>query len=189
MEHEYEVTLEDLVAFNLHYFQHNPAMRRQLLRARILVSFLTPLLTLLTIAAINGASRRGRLLDWFAVVVGLSGGAVIYLLYPWLSRRGLRRRVTKLLADPANRNMLGKKQLRLRPDAIELRSEHSTSSTAWAGIEQLGLTESLVLLYLTGISAIVVPKRSFADAAKAQVFEQVVRQHYQAATGKILQES
>ena len=189
MEHEYEVTLEDLVAFNMHYFRHNPAIRRQLLKARILVAFLTPLLTLLAIVALNSASARRPPIDSFAVLVSLIGGGVIFLLYPALSRRGLRRRATKLLADPANRNMLGKKRLTLRPDTLELRSETSTSSTTWAGIEQIAVTESLVLLYLTGISAIVVPKRSFAGPAQAQAFEQMVRQHYQAATGNMLRES
>lgn len=186
MDHEYEVTLEDLVAFNMHYFRHNSAIRRQLLSGRILVALLTTLLALLFIFVLNTAANRNQPLDWFAAAVSVVGGGVIFLIYPLLSQCGLQRRAIRLLADPANRSMLGKKRLVLGPDAIEFQSELSTSSTKWAGLERIATTDSLILLYLTAMSAIVVPKRSFADASQAQAFEQQVQGHYHAATGQPL---
>lgn len=161
MKTEFELTTEDLLAFNWHHYQHSPTMRQAFRKGYIMVIFLSALLGLLVA------------LTW-DVLVGLITFIIVlpfYLMvYKQSVQKTLKQNTARMIGEGRNRSMLGRHRVEISEKEIIITNEVSRGSILWVGVERVVETSEHIIIYTASIKAVVVPKRAFRDEREAEVF-------------------
>ena len=178
MTAEYEITADDLVAFNLYHHRQSPTARRQYLR-----SWLGPAAVWLCVCAglwYFADRHRGTPLRTLLDLLPLFSGVPVYLLYfPWAYRRKLRKIIHGMVTEGRNRGMLGRHRVTISPEGVAEASEHAQTSTHWRGVEKVVATAGHAFIYIGAMAAVIVPRRAFADPADFDKFLDTAQQHHQ----------
>lgn len=157
-EINYQLTMEDLAAFNRYHAEHSPYYRQMKLRAwlavpayMILVGFFAVLLT--------GTYVQSTIDFW-----PLWALAVVYALYfPFLYRKQQAQAVKTVMAEGRNLGVIGPHAVRLSPEALYLRDAYRSSSIRWPAVEQIVRGRGYLYLYIAATQAAIVPERAFSS--------------------------
>ena len=147
---EFEITGEDLVAYNVYGATTAPAAKKQSARYRVWLS-LAVLVALTILIASDGS--------WFeGVVFGLVGAAVLWLVWPrlwtWMTRSNvLRHAKTGGLGTP------GPCRIWVDEYGIHDATPNGASSVTWQGIDRIEENASHVFVFTGPLQAYVIPKR------------------------------
>jgi len=177
MTAEYEITHDDLSAFNLYHNRHSPTARRHYLRSWLL----PPLIWLLVCAIIVylAGRQRGTPLRSFLDLLPLFSGIPLYLLYfPWAYRRKLRKIIAGMVGEGHNRGLFGRHRVTISPEGVNDWSEHSQTSRTWRAVERVAASDDYVYLYVSALTAIIIPARAFADRSKFKEFVQAAMAYH-----------
>ena len=183
MTFEYQTTAEDVIAFNLYHFQHSPTAQRQAQIARAALSVFTGIVSFIVCIAIT----RGTLLP-LVIVLALLAGGFLFAIYPWLTRITLQKNVQGMLREGRSRTMIGLQRQTFTPEQITSSSEVSSATLSWTTIERIVSTDTHIFVYLSALSAIMLPRRifqtdaSFQDCFRTLCQYQQTYQHSQADT-------
>lgn len=122
--------------------------------------------------------------------------ACLFLLSPWLLLRNLLLAIEYILARLAHaphRNSpphdsgegvnWGDQKIKSGPDGLTVRFSARTTAYRWAAIRELRKTRTMILLMLTSIHAIPIPRRAFASAAEEERFCDFVHERIAKAIG------
>jgi hypothetical protein len=178
LTHSYEVVPTDLRAFQEYHLHRTPAFRRQYYGGLVCVAILTPLVMVLLVGL---SSQRWGL----AAVVGLSGAIVGSTVYPWLHRRARRKFVEQAVAGQADGGLFGAMEMQLAPTGLTVANRVARSLVDWAGVRSIEESPTHLYLYVSGVSAMIIPKRSFASESEAQEFMATAQRLHQGAQGKV----
>ena len=164
LELEYEVTLEDVTAFALFHHRHSPHLlrRRRILRVGMAA-------VMVVVAAVVAAVARAPLLGF----VGLAFAVLFYFMFPRRYERGLRDNVAKMYAEGKNLDVLGKTKLVIDDDFILESTPTRDVRTRWSAVEGCVETEQHVFVYVTGSTALVIPRRDVPGPLLARFVERV----------------
>lgn len=176
MTFEYHTTVDDVIAFNLYHFQHSPAARRQIQIARAAISAGTGVITLILCAAIT----RGTLLP-LVLALGIAAGAFLFAIYPGIVRATLRKNIRNMLREGRNQTMVGPQRQTFTPEQITSSSSVGSATLSWATVERIAKTDTHIFVYLSAISAIMLPRRIFPSDAAYQECDTTLRQYQQEA--------
>jgi hypothetical protein len=180
MTAEYEITKEDVGAFNLYHSLHSPAARRQYLRSW----FVPAVIWLFVFSGIwyFADRERGRPFQTFLDLFPLFSFVPLYLLYfPWAYRRKLRNIVAGMVSEGQNRGLFGRHRVTISPESVVESSEHSQSSTAWRAVERIVSADERAYIYTNALAAIIVPRRAFASPSEFDAFVRTARGHHEKA--------
>lgn len=175
MTAEYEITKDDLSAFNLYHQCHSPTARRQYLRSW----FVPVLIWLLIFSGIwyLADSERGTPLRTFLDLLPLFSFVPLYLLYfPWAYRRKLRKLVAGMVSEGQNRGLFSRHRVTISPEGVTDSNEHGQTSTSWRGIERVAAAEDYAYIYTNALAAIIVPRRAFASPLEFEEFVRAARE-------------
>jgi hypothetical protein len=174
---EYEITPDDLFAFQWRAaFKSRPARRAT--RQAYLFWFLA-LLLISILPAIGGDGFVFSRIDWtFLPGTVLLVFLLQKLLTNWLMRRAIRR----MLADEKpGRGQLGRHRVVLQPDAVVESTGVNQTRTSWSGVDRVEQEQEYIFIYTSPMSAHLIPKRAFRDAAEADAFYQLAKARKEAA--------
>ena len=172
MRLRYEITLEDLLAFTLHVHQKSPTMRRTRMRAAMGLAAM--IIGLCLIAA--------EVLDNFLVLwAGVGWAALFVAIYPRLYRRNVKRLSTRLYAEGQNKGILGQHVTELRDNGLFDGTAFSERTVYWKGIERIESIPGHTFVYLSAMSAQVIPEDSVTEG-NYQAFIDELQNRWQHAT-------
>lgn len=177
---EYELTESDWSAFVFYHHAHSPAIQRQYYRSWIV----PPVIWLLTCTGIwyLGSSGEENPFETLLALLPLFSGAPLYaLMYPWLYRRKLQQMLDAMANEEANRALFSRHQVVLSSAGITDSSELESSTTAWPAIERVSRADEHVFLYISAMSAIIIPRRAFTTTAEFDQFFQAAIDYHQKA--------
>ena len=164
----YEQTVEDWIAFNRFHHCHSPQLRKSHLLNIVLVPlFLVFLCLFLCFRHPKGFGYAFN---------GYGPGLFIALIYPPLISWGRSREITirtrSLLQEKDNQGMLGLQVLILEEAGVKSESSNATHQTAWKGTNQIVIypDQSFAAIYVSSMSAHLIPRRSFPDEAAFLAF-------------------
>lgn len=149
-EIEYSLDEEDLISFSQYHAFHHPASKRRFRMQR----FVYPLFYLLLFGSIS--LLRGGSFVVLITVISFAIGWVI--LFPALWKRRIRKNTLKAYGTGGNKALLGKHAIRVEEDGIAGTSDFGEGITRWAAIEKIEATDSHTFLYISAVTAIVIPK-------------------------------
>jgi YcxB-like protein len=182
MTAEYELTKDDLRAFNLYHHGHSPASRRHYL----LAWWVPAVIWFLVCAGIwYFAGREGRTpLRAFLDLLPLFCGVPLYLLcFPWAYRRKLRKMVDAMAGEGENRGLFSHHRVTISPESVTDSCEHGQTSSTWRGVERVVAADEHAYIYINALAALIVPRRAFADPAEFEEFVRTARGYHEKAVG------
>ncbi len=157
----YEISMDDLVAFNRYHSANSPAIKRSKSTFMILVSGLVVGLSLL-IDPPPGIARS--VVASVAVLFAL----LFSFIFNRVFRSSLDRHVRRLLNEGANKGCFGWHELEIDNDGLVERTEVNETRHSWQGIEKIAETESHAFLYTSSFMAHVIPKQSISTGDAVQ---------------------
>lgn len=171
MEVEYELTRDDLFAFQWRAAYTSAAARRR--RRKVYATWFLALLIFAVVPAIGSDGfvlarvRFGFLLIAFPVVT----------VVQWvLERRLMRKAILHLLRqEKPERGHLGRHHVALTESGVLEQTAVGESRTSWAGVDRVEQDPHYIFIYTSPAGAHVVPKRAFGNAQEADAFYQRVR--------------
>lgn len=176
---EYELTLDDLVAFGIHCQDQSPSIRR--LHFRYNGSELAILLMFPVFACFISDPHlehpwqtiyRHGVLFLFAPLCGL----VLLVYYKFFYRDEQRRLLEAWYSHEDNRDVLGPQKVLLSAEGFQAETRVLSCIYQWSAFKQVEVTETLVYLYVSSVSAFIVPRRVFATGAEFDHFVATVEQ-------------
>lgn len=187
MEVEYELTREDLYAFQWRASYLAPSARRERLKAYGYL-FLIFLFIFFILPTISG--------DGFTFSFSIAAVLVTFLLpsitfvlvvffasalLRWQLRRAILERVEE---EKPGQGQVGRHKIRLTEAEIVEQTEVGESRTSWAGVDRIEQNDDYFFIYTSPHGAHVVPKRAFGSPDEAASFYQLAKINKEAATLK-----
>ena len=162
MELEYELTLDDYVTFNKYHIRHSPSCRRSY-RWNLVVLIALGLLLIVLYGA------------FFGTPVGTVLSCIIYVPLGWLLWRlsyrvTVARRLQRALREGENRDLAGTHVLVIHDEGITTTGQMGETKLKWAVVEKTVEDKEHVYIYVSAVSALVIPKRAFQDEQHMRAF-------------------
>lgn len=156
MHVEYVLTKEDYLEFNIFHMTYSKSLRKSLFVQRYLVSFIFLIVPFVV-------ARFTSIPLWYWLTVfGLV--YVLWVVFYWkYFRWTLGRRISRMIDEGKNVDMLGKQSLRLDEDGIVNTSRLSESKTNYEAVEKVIETKEYVYIYISSIMAYIIPVKSFGS--------------------------
>jgi hypothetical protein len=177
MEIEYELTHDDLYAFQWRAVFASPRGRR----ARRTV-YLVWLLAVLLIAAVPAIGADGFSISRVNYTFIVIAFPIVALIQWFLERRLVRRTILQLLKEEKpGKGLLGKHRLVVSEDGVSERTAVGESRASWAGVDRIEQNPEYIFIYTSAAAAHVIPKRAFRDVQEAEDFYRRVRASKEAA--------
>lgn len=176
----YELTQDDLNAFNLYHHLHSPTARRNYLRSWFIPAFF--LLLVFTVIWYSADRERGTPLQTFIDLLPLFSSVPIYLIYfPWAYRRKLRKLIKGMVSEGRNRGVFCRHRVTVSPEGITDSGEFSQTAIAWPAIERVAWNNDYAFVYTSAVAAIIIPRRAFTTAAEFEEFVGVAYDYHENA--------
>lgn len=163
MQVDFDITLDDIHAFNRHYAANARLPRRARQAVRFTLTFVLGVLF-----ASLAFGIQAPLLFW---LLGLLILGAFWTLYPTRVDQLMRRQTELLYAEGHNRGLLGPHTVALEPDWLVERSTDREIRTRWPAVESVHRSAEHLFLYVSGFSAVIVPLRAFESPERALEFE------------------
>jgi hypothetical protein len=177
MEIEFEITLDDLVAFNVYHNRHSKPGKRNRL---ILSGFLT-LAALASMSSILLPDPDSPIV-WNASSITLSLLPILFMaalfglaLSPGVRRWQTKRALKRLLSEGKSKRLVGARRLTLTSTGVTHRTAVTEAETKWSAVEKLVETDQHLFIYTSPVEAFIVPRRAFVDEAQYQEFAGTAR--------------
>lgn len=169
----YTLEFEDWVAFNQHHNQNWPYARRVRWLIRILLSLVFVILALLYLVL------GDMILFFFFVLMAL----VWFFGLPWLFDFSIRQRLKKLIAGGKNM-WLGRHEMTISPDMFSSKNDTGEGKYNWQTVEKIDVTKDYIFIYVTPVSALIIPGRSFKGEISFTELARLSQKYFQASEGK-----
>lgn len=168
MRVNYNVGIDDMVAFNRYHIRNSRSMQFW-----YRVGYLWGVFIGVAIALAFSSWDvwpRVALVAGFAVIYG-----IIYRLnyYRWIDS-GAR----KMIAEGKNKGILGDHTMTLSKDGLIETCDVGESRSTWGGVERIEEDDEYVYLYIGAYQAHVIPRRAFTSGADATEFIKVARAYH-----------
>ncbi|MCD8101745.1 MAG: YcxB family protein [Alistipes sp.] len=158
MRLEYDITLDEMMAFQRRALERNRQFQKRITRSKVMVPVL-----LLLIVFISVDFRVGTAVRWDMVIAELITVAVITcFFFLTVRRRAISRalgRVRKTLESPKNGIYLKKRTVELGEDGLCIETDESSDRLKWSMVHEVEELDTVFLLYISELSAHVIPKR------------------------------
>jgi hypothetical protein len=157
MKIRFDVSLDDILAYNRYHVRHSPSIRRSTLLIRWGGAILFLLICLLPAYDFEPGY-------WLmSLFLGLVGGITFLLLYPVLVRVVAESQQRKLYTEGSTRGEIGMHECELGEDGVIVRSETGELKTRWEGLDRIVTTDDYTFIYLSSVTAHVIPRRGVVE--------------------------
>jgi hypothetical protein len=186
MEIEYNVDLDDFVAYYSYQFDRLPNIQRQIKTYQIICIILGNLCLLMGI----GCWIVFSLLDWsddftsilfiLLVIIGIFSLINSYFFKAILKKRFLKN-VRKQYSEGKG-VITGNVKMSISENGIHIIHKIEDAKTSWAAVKEIDYNaQYLFFIFLGSLSALVVPKRAFPYEAAFNQFYETAKSYHKAA--------
>ncbi|GMT50207.1 MAG: hypothetical protein IEMM0008_1746 [bacterium] len=170
---EYELSNNDLLAFNLFVCKTSPSfMRRNIYLPQIILPFLIAVFLLVL-------WNRNNLKS---ILLGLIPSLIWFFIYPKFQWWYTKKNTLKVLNEGDNTDSVS---LTLSPDKVIVKADSGEAMYKWSKINKIVETEDYIYLFITNIFAMIIPKRSFSDQSNLSIFVKTIHEFHGLAQKKV----
>ena len=170
---DYELTMDDLVAWSQTLHRTNKTTRRGMLTVWLMFGTIAMLILLIAVTS--------RPVNYPLVALGVAFGLFTIGGWPLLHRWRVKRLVHRLHAGSRNPNVVGPRRVVLSPEFVTYSSAMSQTVVRWAGIEAIITEPQALYILVSAVSAVPVPRRAFATEADFERFVAAAREFHERA--------
>jgi YcxB-like protein len=178
MTTEFDVTPDDIVAYNLYCLHHLPAIQRQKIRTRAIWGTIVILALLIVIFAWSLLVFRitAAVVLWIASVILINH--LFFLDY------SVKKLVQKQIRKGRYTKALGKQSLAIAPELYIHTSPFAEVKRSWQTTEAVRITDTHAFIFVDTSCAEIIPKRAFGDSHAWQAFVTQIQTYYTSATAQ-----
>jgi YcxB-like protein len=167
MDVEYELTPDDLYAFQWRAAYRSPNSRR--IRRRGYLYVLLPLLVIGLLPSVGPGGIRIARINLLFLVIVLPIVAGLYWIFV---RRTLELAIRKEIAKEApEKGRLGRHRVVLSSAGIDETTAVGQTVTRWAGVDRIEEDEHYIFIYTAPSAAHIIPKRAFAGSRAEDFYD------------------
>lgn len=167
MEFNFEVTEEDYIKFNLYHYENSPSQKR----TYHLLRYLVPLLASAPIYAVGTSIFEQPKIYW--IVIAILFIAAWIITYPTQYRKLVIKQTEKMLKEGDNSSLFGKKIMLIDENDIKVHSESTSETISRKSIKVVKVYDDMILIYLSGITAHIIPTRYLSDESKNSLIKEL----------------
>lgn len=93
--------------------------------------------------------------------------------FPKRHERLIKKSVERMLKDGDNSSMICENTMIIGEEDIKVINEHSTETTSKEGIKEVKVYDDMILIYLSGFTAHIIPTRYLTEENKEKVLKQL----------------
>jgi hypothetical protein len=172
---KYNLTVEDIVAFNCYHTQHSPGVRRM----QRIYTWGVPVVALAASAPLSWSGVWADAPIWLGIWSAAYLG--IRMLTP--PRYFVGKTVRRMVKEGRNKGMVGPQELALVEGGILARNASGERKVSWAGVERVVLAAAHTFVYISPVAALVIPRREVPADEYQKFVDEVTRQHRAMAPG------
>jgi hypothetical protein len=178
MEVEYELTPDDLFAFQLRAVQKSPTVKRT--RRNTYIALLFAILVFAIVPAIGpGGFDPSRVsLGFFSYFFALIA-ALTWLFEKRMTRRAI---VDLVKEEKPDKGQLGRHKLRLDETGLVESTAVGEARILWSGVDRIEHDPDYIYIYTAPSAAHLIPRRSFTSENEAEQFLQLALSSAKAVT-------
>jgi hypothetical protein len=154
MEFAFDLTKDDLFAFQINYIESSSAIRRMRMMRRSIVPIL---------AIAYGAFLSYRRYDLGPLITASILGILYFTILPISFRYSTRRNLRKLLDEGSLSSYVGQHVANFKDDCITCKYPGGYAETKYESISRAIETADHFFLYTSAASAITLPKRGISN--------------------------
>jgi hypothetical protein len=178
MEVEYELTPDDLYAFQWRAAFDSPLSKRTARKV-----FFGWFLAVLLVSLLPAIGPDGFVISRMNFTFLVIAFPVVILIQRFLERRLMRGAIRRLLQDEKpGRGQLGKHKVVLTEGGVVESTAVGESRISWAGVHRIEQNPQYIFIYTSPAAAHLIPKRAFRDMQEAEDFYQLSETRKEAAT-------
>lgn len=167
MEFKYEVTEEDYIKFNIYYAENSKSHKR----TYNIMKYLIPFLCGIAIFFIGSNILNQPKIYWGII-------AILFIIicvkrFPKTYEKLIRKSARDMLKADDNSHMLSKNTMIIEENEIKVISEYSTEITSKEGIKEIKVYEDMILIYLSGFTAHIIPTRYLTEDMKDELLKEL----------------
>ena len=166
----FDLDMADMMSFQKHYVNTAPAMKK----AKSLIAYIFPLFILI-FGFLSFYSRHSRI-DIYFIIIMLIISALWAIFMPKFFVNRTLNRSKKILSKPGNEVMFGKFEMTFNDSDFEVITAKTNSNILWSAIPKVEETENYIYIYLSQVSAYIIPKRKIS-AEEVENLRTVLKQH------------
>lgn len=151
------------MAFNIFHAENSPTIRKSILIQRLIGPVIFLIMTFY-------AKRKTGIPLWYWFIIFGTFGVLWYIIYPKYIKWEVSRRTSKLIKEGKDEKILGNKNIKLTPEGIYGTSLYSEEKVKWNSIEHIEETEDYIYIFISSISAFIIPIRAFNDTDTKEAF-------------------
>jgi len=178
---EFNVTVDDFIAFNLFHFKNSPAFQRQLLITRSAFAFILAAILSLPCPVLVGQLSY---VAFLFPIVGIVVGIIAFLAYPRMHEQNLRKQLPKMLNEGGNEGVIGKQKIVITPEAVINETPAGEQKAFWSSVDKIVETSDYIFLYVSSMSAAIIPRSAFPSEEQRNAFLELAKQYHHSATGR-----
>lgn len=168
MEVKYNLTKQDYIDFNIYHVKNSNTIKKSLLIQRYAI----PLIFIISIFLFTILTDI-PFLYLFTIFFIVS---VLWIaFYPKYFVSDAMKRISKMLDESSNKDLLGKHNTIINEEGLTEKSENGENKINWNGVLRIVSTENHFFIYISSISAFIVPKRSFNSQSDQKTFYNFVK--------------
>lgn len=171
MELEFELLEQDYINFNIDHAKKASALKKNILMQRILGPIIFSLFPFII-------RMYTEILMWYWVTIFGILSVSWYVFYPKYFNWEMARRLKKMLKEGNNENILIQRKIRLSEQGILETSPIGETNISWSQVDKVEETDEYIYIYISSISAHIIPKRVFSDEDEKQMFMRVISKYY-----------
>jgi hypothetical protein len=169
MEVSYELTSEDLYAFQLRAVQRSPIAKRS--RRNMYIGFFVAVLIVGIVPAIGSDGFVISRVSFGFIVISF---AVVTSLAWLLERRMTHSAIRQLIKEEKpDKGQLGRHTVKLEETGVAESTEVGEQRTSWRGIDRVEQDDGYIFIYTTPAAALLIPKRAFSSPIDAEKFHEL----------------
>lgn len=155
---EYNISIADVETFSLYSLMRSPLAKRNLRAGQISFAFM--MLVMFSFMTVPTLGAEGLVVPMLLAVAAA-------VLHPVFYAYSIRAMVRRNYSVGKNRTVLGRHRLKLLESELREESEASSHSIRYDAIERVDESDSHVFIYVTVVSAHVLPKNAVSSGEVA----------------------
>lgn len=171
MRIRYENTVEDLITFQLHFYECSPALRRSATGWRwggvaLIIGapfFVVPLVVDALIRSTGAKIVPGIELYGIILVVAIVAASLYFLRYPRLMRQQSTKLVRKIYEEDPSHTTDEWHELELHENGLIARTSVKENNYAWGAIEKIESTPSYTFIWVGALMAHIIPHHRITE--------------------------
>ncbi len=172
MELEFELLEKDYIDFNINHAKKSSSLKKSIFRQRIL----GPIIFLIIPFIIKTYSEI-PIWYWFIIFGALS--VVWIIFYPKYIEWEMARRVRKMLKEGNNENLFARRKIIISDKGVLERSSFGETNMKWKQIDKVEEIVDYIYIYISSVSAHIIPKRIFRDENEKQMFIKEIQKYHE----------